>query len=158
MHQFGLKHMLMWATALVPILLVARGLDFILLKQLGGPDLFPFILVALTVATVNLLAMWTVLGGGYVLLRLSALLVISFLLAIGIGHYLAYVESTYVRSVNNMGSWSYVSYSNNWYESLVNGLAEVRDSWAHWLWLDAALLAALLLFLRANGYRLIRRA
>jgi hypothetical protein len=34
----------------------------------------------------------------------------------------------------------------------------MEDLWLAWLWFDAALLAALLLFLRANGYRLIRRA
>ena len=48
----------------------------------------------------------------------------SYLMAIGIGQYLTYVESTYIRTVNNMGTWSYVSYSRNWYQSLVNGLAE----------------------------------
>ena len=38
--QFGLKHMLLWATALVPLLLVMRGLDFFVLKRLGAGQLF----------------------------------------------------------------------------------------------------------------------
>ena len=88
-------------------------------------------------ATVNLLAISTVLGKGYVLPRLEVLFVMSYLMAIGIGQYLTYVESTYIRTVNNMGTSSYVSYSRNWYQSLVNGLAEARDSWASWLWLNA---------------------
>ena len=35
-------------------------------------------------------------------------------------------------------------------------IGEMEDLWIVWLWLDAALLAALLLFLRASGYRLMR--
>jgi hypothetical protein len=68
-HQFGIKHMMIWATALVPILLVARGFDFFVLSRLGGPDLFPLLVVALVIASVNLIAIWSVLGRGYVVLQ-----------------------------------------------------------------------------------------
>jgi len=45
-----------------------------------------------------------------------------------------------------------------WAHGTIGGaLAEMKDLWTAWLWLDAALLAALLLFLRASGYRLIRK-
>ena len=156
--QFGLKHMLIWATSLVPILLVMRGLDFFVLKKLGGPDLFPFVLVALVVATANLIAIWTVLGQGRLFVRLFALLLIPFLLAATMSQYLAHIESTYRVTLQTRRGQIYQDYSRAWYNSLVNGIVEGRDSWASWLWLDAALLAALLLFLRASGYRLMRKA
>ena len=38
-------------------------------------------------------------------------------------------------------------------QSLVSGIADTQESWTSWLWLDAALLAVLLLFLRASGYQ-----
>jgi hypothetical protein len=157
-HQFGLKHLLFWATALAPILLIARGLDFLLFKRLGGPDLFPFVLVALSIACVNLIAIWAVLGHGRISARLVALLVIPYLLAIGLSQYLQYVESTYrIRRTGSRGQ-TYQTWSNAWYDSLVNGIFDANEAWSNWLWLDAALLAALLLFLRAGGYRLMRNS
>jgi hypothetical protein len=155
-HQFGLKHLLLWAAALAPILLVARTLDFLLLARLGGPDLFSFVLVALSVATVNLIAIWAVLGRGRFFVRSIAVLVIPYLLALGLSQYLQYIESTYrVWRIGSRGQ-SYQSWSNAWYNSLVNGIFDANEAWSSWLWLDAALLAALLLFLRASGYRLLR--
>jgi hypothetical protein len=153
-HQFGLRHMLIWATVLGPILLVARGLDFVLLKRLGAPDLFPFVLLALGVATVNLLAIWTVLGDGRFALRVAALLAIPLLLAFGIGRYLEYVESTY-RRISTPGQ-RYMTWTNNWYDSLINGIVDAREALLSWFWLDAALLAALLLFFRASRYHLMQ--
>ena len=150
-HQFGLKHMMIWATALVPILLVARGFNFLVLRRLGGPDLFPLLLVALVIATVNLIAMWSVLGRGFVLLRLAVLLIIPYPLAIGLGWYLATVETSYQRPFG-----SGTIFARSWYDSLMSGIADIDNSWPAWLWLNAALLAALLLFLRASGYRLIK--
>jgi hypothetical protein len=154
-NQFGLKHVLIWMTALVPILLVIRGLDFIVLKRIGGPDLFSVTLVAIIVATVNLIAIWSVLGRGHWFLRLIALVVTPFLVASGMSRYLENVESTY-RVTRGFGPWSVTSFNNTWYNSLVCGIAEERDSLVSWLWLNAALLAALLLFLRASGYRLMK--
>jgi hypothetical protein len=154
-HQFGLKHLLLWSAAIAPILLVVRGLDFLLFKRLGGPDLFPFALLALSVANVNLIAIWAVLSRSSVFPRLIALLVISYALAIGLGQYLQYIESGYRVWRTGSRGQLYQIWSNNWYDSLVNGMFDARDAWSSWLWLDAAFLAALLLFLRAGGYRLM---
>ncbi|HEY3391413.1 MAG TPA: hypothetical protein VGK58_01810 [Lacipirellulaceae bacterium] len=155
-HQFGLKHMLLWATAMVPILVVVRGLDFLLFKRLGGPDLLPFALVALSFASVNFIAIWAVLGQGLVLARLAALVVLPYLLALGLARYLQYIESTYQTWRIGTGGSIYQTWLNTWYDSLINGIFAANDTWDSWLWLNAALLAALLLFLRAAGYRLLR--
>jgi hypothetical protein len=156
MHQFGLKHLLLWAAALAPILLVARGLDFLLVKRLGGPDLFPFVLVALGIACVNLIAIWAVLGHGPVFARLVALLVIPYLLALGLSQYLEYVVSTHRTWRTNSNGRMYETFSRAWSNSLVHRIFEANDAWTSWLWINAALSAALLLFVRANGYRLLR--
>jgi hypothetical protein len=70
--------------------------------------------------------------------------------------YLAHLESGYLYSLRP-GLPKYW-HRPAWYELLVQEIAEQRDTLPVWLWLNAALLAALLLFLRANGYRLTRRS
>jgi hypothetical protein len=156
-HQFGLKHMLLWATAMVPILVVVRGLDFLLFKRLGGSDLLPFALVALSVASVNLIAIWAVLGKGLVIARVAALVVLPYLLAMGLRSYLQHIESTYKTWRIGTSGQNYQIWSNAWFDSLINGIFDANDNSVSWLWLNAALLAALLLFLRASGYRLARK-
>jgi LPXTG-motif cell wall-anchored protein len=43
-----------------------------------------------------------------------------------------------------------------WRSPILAGIDDVGDNWITWMGLTAALLAALFLFLRADGYRLIR--
>jgi hypothetical protein len=140
-YQFGTKHMLIWLTVTGPLLLLIRNMDF------GFRGLFPGTLLALSVATVNLLAIWAVLGGGHWLLRVGSLLGIPFLIAQGMMHYSAHLKA----SAGNL-RWYQMYGTTAWM------IGEMEDLWLAWLWLDAALLAALLFFLRANGYRLIRKA
>jgi hypothetical protein len=154
-NQFGLKHMLTWATALVPILLVLRGADFFVLKRLGGPDLFSLALLAIVLASVNLIAIWAVLGHGRALVRLAALFVVPYLLAVGMSRHLEYVELKYVMA-RGVGRFRSTTFTNAWYDSLLRGIADDGDSLVRFLCVNAALLAALLLFLRASGYRLAK--
>jgi hypothetical protein len=44
------------------------------------------------------------------------------------------------------------------YRHLFGNIVQLRQTLPNWLWLDTALLAALLLFLRAKGYRLVRHS
>ena len=142
-HQFGLKHMLIWATAVVPLLLVLRGAEFWAFGYLGDMEAaFACGLVALSVATVNLIAIWSVLGRGLWAVRFLALLVSPPLIAMGITRYSAHIEAKY-------GRWPNVP--------ILDALIDMQEHWFAWLWLNAALLAALLLFLRASGYRLLRK-
>jgi hypothetical protein len=132
-YQFGTKHMLIWLTVTGPLLLVVRSIDF------DGQTAFPAALVATSVATVNLLAIWAVLGGGHWIIRSAFVLGIPFLIANGMTYYSAYLKTIAVQ-----------------YRSISYTLMNMEEHWFEWLWLDAALLAALLLFLRASGYRLMR--
>ena len=135
-YQFSMKHMLIWFTVSGPLLLFVRGIDF------GGRGMFPAALLAVSVATVNLIAIWAVLGAGYWIIRVASLLAIPFLIALGMSHYSAYLKST------STGLW----YQH--YGTIAWVIGEMEDHWIAWLWLDAALLAALLLFIRASGHRL----
>jgi hypothetical protein len=145
-YQFGLKHMLIWLTVTGPLLLVVRSLDF------GGRGLYPAALLAVSVATVNLIAIWAVLGGGYWIIRVASLIGAPLLIAEGMKYY-----SVYLKSYSLSLSISLKPGGRNWYGTIAWALAEMKDLWTAWLWLDAALLAVLLLFLRASGYRLVRK-
>lgn len=139
-YQFGMKHMLIWFTVSGPLLLLVRSFDF------EGTAVFPAALLSVTVATVNLIAIWAVLGSGHWSIRALSLIGIPGLLAIGMSYYSAHIKSTFTAwSPGNYGSITWV-------------IGQMQDHWFAWLWLDAALLAALLLFFRASGYRLSRNA
>jgi hypothetical protein len=141
-YQFGMKHMLIWFTVSGPLLLLLRSLD------LKGTTVFPAALLSVSIATVNLLAIWAILGSGYWAIRFAALICIPFVIALGMTAYSGYLTATVTPRMWQFGYYG----SINWV------IAEMHEHWIAWLWLDAALLAALLLFFRASGYRLTRAA
>jgi hypothetical protein len=147
-NQFGLKHMLVWATALVPTLLVLQGFNILIFKRLGAHGAFSLTLVAVSIATINLIAIWAIVGGGRWIIRMLALLVVPFLLGIGTMMWMQYVDRMFRTNRWNLSR----------YDTLLGEIIGARQTWLTWLWLNAALLAALLLFLRAKGYRLIRKS
>jgi hypothetical protein len=152
-HQFSLKHLLVWMAAMVPLLIIFRSFDSFVLQRLGGPDLFGLALVATIVACANLISVWGTLGTGFLLARVIAVLLVPYLLAVGLVTYLEFVELAYRGQFYRAGMWAR---GNPWFDSMFRGVYDVRGSLVSWLWLNTALLAALLLFLRASGYRLVR--
>jgi hypothetical protein len=144
-HQFGVKHMLIWAAAVAPLLVVARGLDYYYLTVLDRQSIFPAVLLASCFASVNLIATWAILGAGLWPLRVATLIVFPLLVAAGLEGY-----SAYYRQGGLPGTLSAA------YSPIRATLWNMRGEWTLWLWLSTTLLAALLLFVRANGYRLLR--
>jgi hypothetical protein len=140
--QFSMRHMLVWSAALVPLLLVGRGLDFLTFGRVNSQGFFPLILVACSLAIINLTAIWAVLGSGVWALRVAALFVVPAAFA-----YALYQLTLYLQSINQ--GWRPFT--------LLWVLFDVKDSWTSWLMMSSLLLAAILLFLRAKGYRLARR-
>jgi hypothetical protein len=140
--QFGVRHMLVWSAALVPLLLVSRGLDFLVFGRIYARGMFPLVLMAGSLALINLTAIWAVLGSGPWFVRLGALLLVPLAFAFAM-----YGVTLYVESVTNRG---YAYPSMHW------ALYDVDAAWVSWFMTGAMLLAALLLFLRAKGYRLLR--
>jgi hypothetical protein len=150
--QFGMKHMLIWFTVSGPLLLLIRGLD------LKGTTVFPAALLSVSIATVNLLAIWAVLGSGYWVLRFAALIGIPLAIALGMSKYSAYLIAANTITRRNAMGLTWTDWTANYYGSIKWVIGEMQNHWIAWLWLDAALLAALLLFFRASGYRLTRSA
>ena len=143
-HQFGVKHMLIWAAAIAPLLLVARGMDVLILTNLDVPNAFHAALLAVSMATVNLIAIWTVLGSGLWFARVATLLVVPLAFSIGLEGYTSFLRPPI---------------GTRWPRSpLLYLMSNMDGLWAVWLWSNALLLAALLLFLRAGSYRLVRKA
>jgi hypothetical protein len=140
-NQFGMKHMLIWATAVVPILLVARGLEGVFVGAIIQSGLFVALLLAVCVATINLLAIWAVLGSGLMVVRLTLLFIVPLAMAMGLTFCSTVLQRQY-------GRWNG--------PALINLMIEMEDYWFAWFGLAAALSAALLLFARAGGYRLGR--
>jgi hypothetical protein len=139
-HQFGTKHMLIWAAAIGPVLIVARGLEFLIFRELNVAITFHSALLSLIIATLNLLAIWSVLGAGPWPLRAASLMLLPFILSIVVERYAVFLRPGIGQT------WTPFS----------RMLRSMEGSWSSWFWLNAALLAALLLFVRANGYRLLR--
>jgi len=139
-HQFGTRHMLIWAAAMAPLLVVARGMEFLIFSDLNASTAFQSIWLALAIATLNLLAIWAILGSGPWPLRIGALIVLPDALSLGVERYADSLHPGLGRT------WTTLTFM----------LREMRGHWASWLSLAALLLAALLLFVRANGYRLVR--
>jgi hypothetical protein len=135
--QFGMKHMLIWMTVTGPIVLIGRGID------IDGTTLFPALLLAASVATINLIAIWTVLGSGLWPVRLITLVLIPYAIGFGLTSYSLSVKVSLGRTITGSLTMAHL-------------MADMADYWKMWMFFDAALLAALLLFLRSSGYRLAR--
>jgi hypothetical protein len=141
--QFGTKHLLVWATAIVPVLLVARGMDLISIRVLREGGVLSAGLVAASLAAADLIAISAALGSRGTVWRLTALFVVPPVFGLLFEAYTRYLYSTY-RFL-----WSS--------PPLIHFLIEMHGNWLMWFGLSTAMLAALLLFLRGQGYRLERR-
>jgi hypothetical protein len=140
--QFGIGHMLIWSAAIAPLLVVARGFDFLMFRTLGAQSVFPAAIISLSLASINLVAIWAILGSGLWPIRIAILPLVPILLAIGLNVYCNAIPR------RRWGIWPDTAISDM--------LWEMQGRWTFWLFLSASLLAALLLFLRASGYRLVR--
>jgi hypothetical protein len=136
-YQFGTRHMLVWATAIAPLLLVARGLDFVFADVFDAQSIVSAVVLVVSLATVCLIAIWAVLGAGSLIARTISLILMPFVLGI------------VMRVVSEPRR-------TRWRSPILAGIDDVGDNWITWMGLTAALLAALLLFLRADGYLLSR--
>jgi hypothetical protein len=139
--QFGLQHMLIWTTALPPLLLVVKGMDLLIVRRLGVPDMFPAALISSCIAFVSLAAIWFGVGRGNVIWRLA-----FFAFAIVISGLTMYVQSS--QLVTFYGQWPS--------PPIVRATVLIGDRWVQWFALVGGLLASLLAFLAAAGYRLRR--
>jgi hypothetical protein len=138
--QFGVKHMLVWMTALAPLLMVLVGLNWEILRQLTWRDAMPAALGSVTSAVVGLATTWLVLGERYLVLRLALAAPAIFAASWAMNR----------QAPPQFGAWP-----NELMLRLVHRF-HYDELWHAWFLLLSGLLAAMLLFLRADGYRLKR--
>jgi hypothetical protein len=133
--QFGVKHMLIWMTLTGPLILAVQTID------LPRHAIVSDVLFAVSTATVSLVAIWAVLGKGFWPIRIACLFGVPFVFGQGLVAY-----STHLTQLKLQG------------RSLAFSLEQIhlrmRDIWILWMFFEAALLAAHLVFFRARGYRL----
>ena len=135
--------MLVWSAAIVPLLLVARSLDFLFITKVKQNEFFPITLLSLSLATVSLVAIWVVLGAGRWFVRVPFLFLVPIVTTVALEAY----------SQSMRGQFGpYSSYKR----PMADLFVEMGGSWLAWIWPGTALLAALLLFIRASGYRFVR--
>jgi hypothetical protein len=139
--QFSIGHMLMWTVALVPIILLAQGLDLWFLQFLTVSDWLELVLIAVGLGLVSLIAIWAALGGGPTAIRIGTLALAPALLAI------LPASVAFIGGASRLGG----PYS------VMDELAAVGWGWIAWTFLAAWFLAGLLLMFRASGYRLVHR-
>ena len=144
--QFSIGHMLLWTLALVPILLLAQGLNLRYVHRITFWGWLGLLLIALGMGVVSLIAVRAALGRGSAALSISMFVVVPALLGI----VLALVGSlvTFMFESGAISRWDYIT----------RDLAEIGWGWVAWTLLAAWFLAGLLLMFRASGYRLERVA
>lgn len=150
--QFGIRHVLIWTTALAILLGVAKGLDLLnwrAAQELVRLGLLTKLVVATTSAMVMVVALWAALGQGHWLLRYSASLILSLVLGGGLAMWS--ISKAFAARRAPMTAWS----SQVHWELL--RFYEIGWWWLGWLFLSGGLLVATLIILRVIGYRLVRR-
>jgi hypothetical protein len=148
--QFGIKHVLIWTTALAVLLGIAKGLDLLrwqVAQELVRYGLLWKLTVATTSAMVIIVALWVALGRGHWALRYSAGLIFTLLIGGGLGMW-SMAKAAAARARGWRG-WSFP-------DSQLLQLYEVGWWWLGWLFLCGGLLAATLIILRVLDYRLVR--
>lgn len=141
--QFGVKHMLIWTAAMAPLLLVTKGMDVTVFRRFEALDFYPAVLIGGCIVLVNLATIWLALGMNHAVARWLAVAAT----AVGSGLLLQYESANWFAAY---GPWPNMQ---------LLGLAirmGIDGEWLTWFVLTAALLAAMLTFLRACGYRLAK--
>ncbi len=141
--QFSIQHMLFWAAALVPLLVLAPKMD---LWILGLADLSIWVrllYVGVCLSIVPVLVIWAVLGRG----RPVACIPLLAGMPLATGSLLAVTVTE--------ESWMVRTWGLSWW---LSDLVEIRWWWIAWSVLAACFLAGLLLVFRAGGYRLVRHS
>jgi hypothetical protein len=120
----------------------------VLLTKFKQNEFFPFALLSVSLATVSLVAIWVVLGSGAWYVRLPFLFIAPLIMAAALEGYSLSFRNGFTNFISPYSAGS----------PIFGLYIEMSGSWFAWIWQGTALLAALLLFLRASGYRFVRSA
>ena len=137
--QFSIFHLLVWTTALAPLFAVVRVVDWSSLSSLSA--ILQPLELGVCLAFISLVAIWCGLGRENLFVRIAGSLVLVSVVGSGIG------------KVAGAG-WLDSMWINRW---LSNSGTVQMQFWLTWSILASSFLAAMLMFFRATGCRLIRR-
>jgi hypothetical protein len=153
--QFGIKDVLIWTTVLATFLGVAKALDMLswsyVAEFMQGAVVWKSILAA-TSAIVMVLALWVALGEGPWVVRYGAGLLISLLLGVALGGWSTARAGPLDTLLNRSPLLG--EFPQSYYDLL--RCYQIGYWWIGWLFLSGGLLAATLIILRVQGYRLVR--
>jgi len=141
--QFGVKHMLIWTAAVVPLLLVAKGLDVAVFGRFTSFEVYPAALICGCIILVTTATIWATLGD-----KLAAVRWLAWLSA-------AFGSGFFVQRQAEQWNAVYGRWPTGRFIGIAIEMGQ-EERWGGWFALTAALLAAMLLFLRACGYRLVK--
>ncbi len=151
--QFGIKHVLLWTTALAIVLGLAKAMDLLTWRtaqEIVRGGIFWKVVVATSSAVGTVVALWVALGRGHWALRYP----VGLAFVLFNGGVLSAWSRANAASINRVIilGWMRVSQSQlellRWYE--------IGWWWLAWMFLSGGLLAATLIILRTRGYRLVR--
>jgi len=145
--QFGIGHMLFWTTLAVPVVLLAKSLSAMGWGWFGRPEALPVVTLGVAQGVVSLVATWSALGKGRARLRLLVLALAAPAVGTALYGWALRVSLSATSSPRTAGFPTFA-------HSLV---AHVGPTWIGFTALAGGFLAGMLLFFRADGYRLIRR-
>jgi len=138
--QFSIGHMLFWALAAVPVLVLTPHLKISYVRFVDLRSWCGLLWIGLCLSVVSLVAVRTALGEKRLLAWLAALAAVPPMVGV-------LLRAT-IRPSPPGTRWQY---------RITDELAELEWWWVAWTLLAAWFLAGLLLMFRAGGYRLVRR-
>jgi hypothetical protein len=139
--QFGIRDVLLWTTALAPLLVVLRGLDWFVYRRLGIVDIYPAALIGVGATLTTLATIWLTLGAGALLWRIVFFAGVIAVSGIVLQAYGANWQTLY-------GQWPA--------QRMIAVVVQNKNAWLAWFALLSAILGAMLLFFRAAGLRLVK--
>lgn len=150
--QFGIRDVLIGTTSLAFLLALAKAGDLLNLqyvRHIYDRGFLFVIAIAIGTAAVLIVALWSALGRGHVLIRAVTLLAASLAVGWPLGWYCVHIGQPQARAA--MFTPATTTY---W----LNHFYSVGYWWLGWMVLTGALLAASLVIYRTLGYRLVRVA
>lgn len=133
-HQFGVRHLLIWMTSVSLLLAVSKALDLfrvIYASGSGWGDWLDAVVSGAALCLALLIALWAALGEGSAWLRWSACLLATPAFGLALEAW-----DRWVMRLSPFAPWNFV--------------------WTIWVSLASAMLVALLMIVRGEGFRLVR--
>jgi hypothetical protein len=151
--QFGIKHVLLWTTALAILLGIAKAMDMLTWRaaqELVRTGMVWKLSVAAISAMAIIVALWAALGRGHWAVRFAVSLIVVWFLGSLLSNW-SLGNAAIARRMAGRMRWSQVQWELlTWYD--------IGWWWLGWIFLSSGLLAATLIILRVRGYRLVRVA